>query len=94
MHTLQSGADLNGWDLWKAGKVLGVGDGGDQLDGADDRAGGSAVSVGSCHAGTGGTGGVGVMQRCHREGTSMPRVGMLRVKERVERKYEERHLFL
>ncbi len=48
-------------DLRKAGQVLRIGDGGDELDGTYDGAGRAAVSVGTSHTGTGGTCRVGIM---------------------------------
>lgn len=69
--------ELNGRDLREAGQVLGVGDGGDELDGAYDWTGGATVGVCPGHTGTGGTRRVGVMKGRHGEGARVPRVGML-----------------
>lgn len=68
---------LYGWDLGEAGQVLGVGDGGDELDGAYDGAGRAAVSVGARHTGAGGAGGVSVVEGGHGERAGVARVGML-----------------
>ena len=73
---------LDGGDLREAGQVLGVGNGGDELDGAHDGAGGPPVPVGAGHAGhagAGGAGGVGVVKGGHGEGAGVARVRMLHV---------------
>ena len=68
---------LNGWDVRKTGQILWVCNRGDELDGPHDGAGGAPVGMGTRHAGTGGTGGVGVVEGRHWEGPRVTRVGML-----------------
>lgn len=70
-------AYLNGRDLGQAGQVFGIGDGGDELDGADDGTRRAAESVSAGHAGARGTRGIGVVQGRHRERAGVTRVGVL-----------------
>ena len=80
-------AYLYGRDVGQARQILRVGNGGYELDGANDGAGGSAICVGIGHAGARGAGRAGsahVVQRRHRKWTSMPWVGMLQEQNKVK----------
>lgn len=54
-------AHLNGRNVREAGQVLGIGDGGDELDWTDNGAGWAAVSMSASHTGASRTCRVGVM---------------------------------
>lgn len=81
-------AHLNGRNLREAGQVLWVGDGGDELDGADDRTGRAAMIVRPSHTSTGGTGGIGVVEGRHWERACVPWVRMLLREEKWRHREE------